>query len=93
MSYYYKFNTEIKSAKSYLEVSSAVLEYAKSSTEADAIFLYHPVGSEPLELSAALEHGLERIKAGHPAIITAIKYDGSIPSTVWEVTIWTPESV
>lgn len=93
MPYYYKFNTETKQVNTYLEVTEAVLEHSRAAGEVDAIFLYNPVGSEPLELEAALEHGLERIEAGHPAIITAIKYDGSIPSTVWEVTIWTPESM
>ncbi len=88
MPYYYKFNTETKSAKSYLEVSEVVLEYAKSLEEADATYLYNPVGSEPLELETALEHGLERIKAGHPAYIIATKSN----KTLWEVTIWTPES-
>ncbi len=92
MIFYYKLNNAIKQTDDYDAVTTAVLEYANSSGSADAIFLYNPVGSEPLKLEAALEQGLERIEAGHPAIITAIKYDGSVPSTVWEVSIWTSES-
>jgi hypothetical protein len=87
MPYYYKIQDEVKLASSYETVSALVLEHAKSSEGADAFYLYHPVGSEPQELETALEHGLERIKAGHPAHIIATNSN----KTLWEVTIWTPE--
>ena len=84
MPYYYKFNSETKQAKTYTEVIPVVLEYSRDHP-AEAIYLYHPVGSEPQELKSALEHGYGRIQAGHPAHIIATNGEKS----VWEVIIWT----
>ena len=96
MPFYYKLNQQNgeqdvppKQAPTYQTCERAVLEYAKSAAEADAFYLYHPVGSEPDELETLLEHGLERIEAGHPAHIIATKGN----KTLWEVVIWTPDSM
>ncbi len=87
MPYYYRFQGETKQAKTWEEISSIVLGYS-SEQPAEAIYLYHPVGSEPAPLGSILEWSLERIEAGHPAHIIATKSN----KTLWEVTIWTPES-
>ena len=83
MPYYYKFNSETKQANRYTKVITVVLEYSRENP-AEAFYLYNPVGSEPQELESALEHGYERIKAGHPAHIIATN-SGEM---VWEVLIW-----
>ena len=83
MPYYYKFNAETKQAKTYADAATVVLKHSREHP-AEAIYLYHPVGSEPIELESALEHGLERIKAGHPAHIIATNSE----KIVWEVLIW-----
>ncbi len=95
MTYHYKIHqqgqekdTTHKQAASYTEATDIVLEYSRGAPEADALYMYSPIGSEPGELETLLEYGLERIKAGHPAHLIATNSN----KIVWEAFIWNSES-